>query len=100
MDPSPKSPEEPPGETISRRSEEDYDLRIKLSPNNQALSEEPEEESTSEDPYMSGQKLDSDPEEPNLEETTRSPYESRAVVLELAPEDHAEGYRAWLIGLI
>ncbi|XP_005804242.1 interferon gamma receptor 1-like [Xiphophorus maculatus] len=94
VDPSPKSPEEPPGETISRKSEEDYDLRIKLSPNNQALSEEPEEESTSEDPYMSGQKLDSDPEEPNLEETTCSPYEPHAVVLTLAPEDHAEGYRA------
>lgn len=86
------NPDETPVETIiGPKSEEVYDPRIKLSPNNQALSEEPEEERTSEDPYMGSQNLDSDPEEPEM---TRSPYECRAVVVELDPEDHVEGYRA------
>ncbi|NP_001347768.1 interferon gamma receptor 1-like precursor [Poecilia reticulata] len=95
VSPWPVTPEEPLVDTvIIKKSDEDYHQRIKLSPNNQALTEEPEEEGTSDDPYMSEQKLDSDPEEPDLDEPIRSPYECRAVVLELAPEDCAEGYRA------
>ncbi|XP_054885624.1 interferon gamma receptor 1-like [Poeciliopsis prolifica] len=90
VSPLPKSPKHPPEEpVISQKSEEADDLRIKLSPNSQAPSEELEEENTSEDPYMSGQKLDSDPEEP--EGMSPSPYERREVVL--APGDQAEGYR-------
>ncbi|KAM4729941.1 growth/differentiation factor 10b [Anableps anableps] len=69
----------------------EYDVRIKLSPNNQALSEDPEEGKTTYDPYMDGQTLDGE-KEPKHDEGSHSAYERRPVV-ELAPEDHAEGYR-------
>ncbi|XP_014893703.1 interferon gamma receptor 1-like isoform X1 [Poecilia latipinna] len=95
VSPFPMPPEDPPVKpVIIPKTDEDYDQRIKLSPNNQAFTEEREEESTSDDPYMSGQKLDSDSEEPDFIEIIPSPYECRGVVVELAPEDRAEGYRA------
>lgn len=74
----------------------EYEGRFKLSPINQDLSKDAKEENATcdKDPYMDGQKLETlEDEEQESEEEGRSPYERRSVVLELAPEDRAEGYR-------
>uniref|UniRef100_A0A3Q2R0N8 Interferon gamma receptor 1-like n=1 Tax=Fundulus heteroclitus TaxID=8078 RepID=A0A3Q2R0N8_FUNHE len=85
----------PPGST-------EYDLRIKLCPDAQGLSEDPADENTpgERNPYMDGKSIDDEPSGgPESDQESRTPYESRSayekrsVVLELAPEDHAEGYR-------
>ncbi|MEQ2213118.1 hypothetical protein XENOCAPTIV_010018, partial [Xenoophorus captivus] len=67
----------------------EYEGRIKLKP------EDPEKGNAADDDaaYMEGGNLASDNEEQESDQESRSPYERRSVVLELAPEDRAEGYR-------
>ncbi|KAK5617444.1 hypothetical protein CRENBAI_006026 [Crenichthys baileyi] len=75
-------------------SEED-DVRMKCRPHESRLSEDPEKGNAADDDaaYMEGGNLASDDEEPEPDQESRSPYETRSLVVELAPEDHAEGYR-------
>ncbi|MEQ2303311.1 hypothetical protein AMECASPLE_015418, partial [Ameca splendens] len=67
----------------------EYEGRMKLRP------EDPEKGNAADDDaaYMEGGNLASDNEEQESDQESRSPYERRSVVLELAPEDRAEGYR-------
>ncbi|MEQ2168960.1 hypothetical protein GOODEAATRI_020110, partial [Goodea atripinnis] len=67
----------------------EYEGRMKLKP------EDPEKGNAADDDaaYMEGGNLASDNEEQESDQESRSPYERRSVVLELAPEDRAEGYR-------
>ncbi|XP_047207815.1 interferon gamma receptor 1-like [Girardinichthys multiradiatus] len=75
--------------TPSIPGSKEYEVRMKLNP------EDPEKGNAADDDtvYMAGGNLASDNEEQESDQESRSPYERRSVVLELAPEDHAEGYR-------
>ncbi|MEQ2226247.1 hypothetical protein ILYODFUR_025613 [Ilyodon furcidens] len=67
----------------------EYEVRMKLKP------EDPEKGNVADDDaaYMEGGNLASDNEEQESDQESRSAYEKRSVVVELAPEDRAEGYR-------
>ncbi|XP_015251089.1 PREDICTED: uncharacterized protein LOC107098124 isoform X2 [Cyprinodon variegatus] len=88
---SPKSTEEREEESVSpsQDASKEDDEHLKLSTDNEEL--EGGQATGEQDPYMCDKFNEGD--DPESDQENVSPYESHPVVLELAPEDRAEGYR-------
>ncbi|MED6289260.1 hypothetical protein CHARACLAT_001012 [Characodon lateralis] len=86
---SPREEDDDQSFTPSVPVPKEYEGRMKLKP------EDPEKGNAADDDaaYMPGGNLASDDEEQESDQRSRSTYERRSVVLGLAPEDRAEGYR-------
>lgn len=79
--------------SVNGSTENDVRMHIGMSPGNHGGSENLKDEEGS--AYMRGNNLEDDEEEPESVQISRSPYKSRPVLVQLAPDDRTEGYRGW-----
>lgn len=83
--------QEPFIHVVNGSTENDLRMRLGTSPNNVSDSSKEGTANGEGSAYIQGRNLEEDEEEEP--ESSRSPYERRSVLVQLAPDDRTEGYR-------